>query len=205
MSEKPPISTLDYAPPTRRRRRKWPWIVSGISIGVLLGTASLLLTTFNQRTHYPWQRCSSNLRQLGLAMKMYANGNGGMFPPSWHEVAIELDDSRGYAFACPSAYPMIQTANGPTTRDVADAVADPAKRHNSYIYAAAGLNDNTVKQDEVLAFEWPADATDGSANVLLGDGRVERLDAMSDSSDRAKYWNLQDDYKNNVRPLILRP
>lgn len=100
---------------------------------------------------------------------------------------------------------MIDRATGPTTREIAEAIADPGQRHCSYIYAAAGLNENTVGADQILAFEWPPDATDGSANVMFGDAHVERLDAGPGGPDRVKYWNLQDDFTNGVPPLKLRP
>src|SRR5687768_16900672 len=79
------------------------------TIGLWLGVAQLLalavaapLLLPRRHTGEPALRvkCASNLRQIGQGIQMYANDNGGAFPPSF-DVVLSTQDLTSEVFTCP--------------------------------------------------------------------------------------------------------
>jgi prepilin-type processing-associated H-X9-DG protein len=119
-------------------------------------------------------KCSNNLRQIGLALLMYANDHGGQFPDTLN--VLLLTDSEytltSDIFTCPSS--SDERATGQTPAEVArNLTAEPG--HLSYVYVGAGLTTVTATDDRIVAYDNPRNHTDG-INVLFGDAHVEFLD-----------------------------
>lgn len=158
---------LSYATPEQRRR--WPFrLLTFSAIGLfLVFAASVVMPAINPpRSQHPRVKCSSNMRQIGLAIVMYANEHGGAFPENLHEI-LEKEDITAEVFVCPSSNDT--RAVGPTTRAVLDEFDTPG--HCSYIYLGKGLDDKCDPQTPVL-YE-PPSIHHGGMNVLFADGHVE--------------------------------
>jgi prepilin-type processing-associated H-X9-DG protein len=96
------------------------------------------------------QRISSvnNLKQIGLAAKIWAGDNGDRLPMSFEEMKNELGTDK--------------------------VTFDPATGQR-YVYLGAGMSENELKPDSVLAYS-VADQK-GSCAVLFADGHVEQTSA----------------------------
>jgi prepilin-type processing-associated H-X9-DG protein len=121
-------------------------------------------------------KCASNLKQIGLAISLYANDHGGQYPnllavlPSDQDITAEV-------MTCPSS-----NDEKPAATDIAEVVAEltaaetnaPGHKHcMSYVYAGKALTTKTVAETTVVAYE-PLENHDGDGtNVLFGDGHVE--------------------------------
>ncbi len=158
---------LSYATP-RPRRRGLGRLLAICFAGFCLVFAAAVLSSGHPQSRAPALvvQCASNMRQIGLAMMMYANEHGGAFPESLHEI-LEKEDITAEVFVCPSSNDT--RAVGPTTRAVLDEFDSPG--HCSYIYLGKGLNDQCDPGTPVL-YE-PPSIHHGGMNVLFADGHVE--------------------------------
>lgn len=114
--------------------------------------------------------CSNNLRQISVAITIYASDHRGAYPPSldylWGENGIRPGN-----LACP--YTTDPVPIGTTAAELAQSYR--SGRRGSYIYVGAGLT-NLADGDVVVAFEIPSHFgrnSDRAANVLYADGHVE--------------------------------
>lgn len=105
--------------------------------------------------------CASNLRQIGLACKQYAQDNGKAFPPNFAALYPDYVDSPKL-FSCPSV-----PSEWPKIRETGKA----RNERTSYVYVA-GLTD----EDDaacVLAYERVANHGEARVHVLFLDMHVE--------------------------------
>ena len=196
------LPPLEYESPVRR---KPSWrravLIAAIMILAVINVAPWLqvagvLPNSGRHRHGPDQYCYRNLRIIGLAIRMYASVDHDTFPPSLGEVLLTQDITSD-VFICPGTSDV--PAIAPTTQQSAALLLAPNGHHCSYFYVGDGLTDATVKDDDVIAFERPANHGGGMANVLLGNMQVERI------TDAARLANLQADCAAGVRPIKLRP
>ena len=169
--------TLDYRNPMdqpTRRSNGW-WTAVGWTVGVLVALlllAILLLPTMGRaRETANRVKCSSCLKQIGLAALLYSNDHGGQLPPDFATM-VQTQDITADVFTCPSS--DVYMAPGATTQQVVASML--AGDHLSYAWTGAGLR-NDAPADIVLAFDLerhvPKDGvTTTGINVLLGDGTV---------------------------------
>jgi prepilin-type processing-associated H-X9-DG protein len=115
-------------------------------------------------------KCASNLRQLSMAMFMYASSNKGFVPP-------DLDALLPFLGPAPAA-----AAGVCTCPDAADHGAPPATvgraMNYSYVYVppqVQRLNQIRSPSTTVAAFEPLANHGGRSINVVYWDGHVELL------------------------------
>ena len=146
-------------------------------------------------------KCSSNLRMIGLAIRMYAYGNHDAFPSNLSDLLLTQDITSD-VFVCPASND--QRAVAPTTQQTAELLLTPNSDHCSYFYVGDGLTDQKVKDDHVIAFELPTNHG-GMINVLFGNMQTERLDGSRSRADANAIANLQADCAAGVRPITLRP
>jgi prepilin-type processing-associated H-X9-DG protein len=149
--------------------------IAGIVCGALspVMTCAILLPSLNRAREAANRiKCASNMRQIGLALKMYANDDvrNNAFPPDLVTLTkagmLEPD-----AFVCPSSNDMVAGGTG------WESSMTPGSGFCSYIYVP-GLTDR-ASADAILLYE-PITNHDGDgSNVLFVDGRVEWVDAVS--------------------------
>jgi len=87
---------LSYTPPiphsSAARRRGFTLIELLIVVGIIAVLAGLFLSTFGRaRNAAAGVTCASNLRQLGVAMHLYAQQNDGAFPASANSNTTGVD------------------------------------------------------------------------------------------------------------------
>jgi hypothetical protein len=113
----------------------------------------------------------SNLRQIGLAIQMYANDNAGRLPPDLATTMV-AEDLISEVFVCPSTND--DRAAGPTTQALLQEFAKPG--HCSYILASPlPPTWNALSPAHVLAYEPAGNHFGTGTNILFGDGRCELL------------------------------
>jgi prepilin-type processing-associated H-X9-DG protein len=187
--EKPPgepmeFARLEYARAGKRKPTGVPNIIAWPIIGLFL--AALALTLLIRSQNHPYSRDVSNrvksainLKQIGLAMQMYANDHNHQFPDSMSTI-LANEDLTPDVFVNPSSNDT--RADGPTTQAV---LADFAKLGRcSYLYFGTGLFD-TGDPTTVTACEAPVGSTPSGMNVLFLDGHVEFVDQKTAQQIRA--------------------
>jgi prepilin-type processing-associated H-X9-DG protein len=113
-------------------------------------------------------KCASNLRQIGLAIEMYANDQVGQLPPDLATV-LATEDLTSEVFICPSSDD--ERATGRTTEVMLQDFRQPG--HCSYVYGSPlPATWSALTKDHILAYELQPHGKDGM-NVLFGDAHVE--------------------------------
>jgi hypothetical protein len=105
---------------------------------------------------------------IGQACALYANDNGGQFPP--HFGAIMEDVTPG-CFVCIASHDT--PATGPTTQAILADFAKPGRC--SYIYLAAGLT-TAAPANTPIACDRPENHRGKGIHVLYADGTTTWLD-----------------------------
>jgi hypothetical protein len=172
------------------RRWKWRWTFGGFAVVFLMfvaGTAAVGIVhqtvwlarspdrIYHRRGRGEANRikCASNLRQIGLAIEMYANQHGGKLPDDFGALLLNTEVVHE-VFVCPTS--QDEPPTGQTAAERAASLSTPG--HCSYAYFGRGLS-MPVDANRVMAMDKPENhglaGTPGRAevNVLYGDGRVE--------------------------------
>jgi len=154
----------------QQRRAVTMLLVSGAVIGGL-GAAGKIFGADPHDGTRSRMKCESNLRQIGLAMLLYANANGGTYPQTIDQLLVfHWDDITPELFCCPAANDT--PAAGPTTRAVVSDLLSGG--HLSYVYLGGRFRD-PAPTDAVLAYEPPGVHGGNVMNVLFGDGHTESV------------------------------
>jgi|GEM_PF-4346535 len=110
-------------------------------------------------------KCQNNMKQIGLAVALYANENRGQYPPDFAAVVKNTDLPIG-DFCCPSSNTQLPNR---LTRDQA---VKWVNDNSDYIYIGATMK-NSSASDLVAAYEKDADHGGDGINMLFADGHVE--------------------------------
>jgi hypothetical protein len=170
--ETPASKREDYvAPPPFNRsmtvRRTIFWIVS---CGIILLIALLLLPRVTRRG--PIQViCMSHMRQIGIALQIYAAEHHGAYPDSLATLVLYKDNGRFLPklLCCPetTATPLSPA----TTQQSAASIGNPA--NCSYLYLRPTTRPSNT---QVILLETTTVHRKGTAaNVLLGNGGMESI------------------------------
>ena len=161
------MTVLDYSTPVAKKWR-FHWIHAAVIVGIILLLISILLPSLC-RAREPANRvkCSSNVRQIGQAILLYANDNGGNYPDMLEQV-LATQDITAECFVCPSSND--EKAPGDTPQEMAKNLS--AGHHLSYIYLGKALTTHSPPETPVLYEPIDNHDNDGS-NVLFVDGHVE--------------------------------
>jgi prepilin-type processing-associated H-X9-DG protein len=144
--------------------------LSGAGIFLSLFTAVVLHPVFgHSRRGDNRIKCASNMRQLGLAMVMYAKGNGGRFPDDLGQFIAEADVTP-YVATCPS----VKRGNAGYEGLAGDALAAWVNQNTVYIFVGQGL-DVSGSAETVVLYEPVKDHAGDGANVLFLDAHTEFL------------------------------
>jgi prepilin-type processing-associated H-X9-DG protein len=155
----------------RRRNRFWKtavWLaigLFGVAVTFLIFMPSVEFNSTGAGASFV--KCASNLQQIGLAIRLYANDNKGQYPDTFTTL-LANEDITPAVFVCPSSNDS--PAGGPTTQATLDDLTSGG--HLSYIYAGRGLTTSTATSNTVVAYE-PLSNHHDKINVLFGDGHVE--------------------------------
>lgn len=133
--------------------------------------------------------CVSNLRQLGLAVSLYADENEGRLPFAEQRPSTPIDPANPLPRICDVLAPQIASSNSPVFQCPQDTRGYFQKEGSSFEWAYL-LNGKVLHQIEVgpawARFSIPSDqapllfdyenfhvgSTNGRKNVLYGDGHV---------------------------------
>jgi hypothetical protein len=164
-----PEPIFDYARPMRKPGGAFRVVfmtLAGLFVAVVL--YSMLIPSIGRPREVANRvKSASNLRQIGLAILLYSNDNGGAFPDSFRTLLLN-EDITSVVFVNPESNDS--PAVGPTTQAVADQLATPG--HVSYVYIGNGLSAKTVTPDTIVAYEM-LPFTNSGANILFGDYHVD--------------------------------
>src|SRR5688500_6050672 len=117
--------------------------IAGISLGAVGALVStclilplILLPSLNRaREQANRIKCATNMRQIGLAVVMYANENKGQFPDTIEKV-LATQDVASDVFVCPSTTHE-PAPGGSSQAQAANLLNGP---HLSYVYVGQGLD-----------------------------------------------------------------
>ena len=127
-------------------------------------------------------KCMSNLRQIGQAITLYAQSNGGQYPPSL-AVLIGQQQMAPAILVCPSSND-VAASGADSAAKIAELTAAEtnAAGHEdclSYVYTGSALNVKTASATAVVAYEPLTNHGGAGTDVLFGDGHVEFIGKQS--------------------------
>ena len=175
MTQAIPLPYLTPQPRKWTMSRFMVWGVGGIVLGGM-GIAVLLPSLCRPRETANRVKCASNLRQIGQAITLFAQGHGGAFPPSLAALPA-TEDITSEVMVCPSS--PDEKATGADTAAVIAALTAaetnaPEHQHClSYVYVGQALTVKSVTDTTVVAYEHLENHDNDGTNVLFGDGHVE--------------------------------
>lgn len=154
----------------RGKRPPVAWIVISIALLELVLVFTLASGSLvRPRDGSPRLKCADNMREILLAILMYANEHNGQFPPSL-DVLLVTEDINAETFVCPSS--SLTWAPGATAADQAASMrADPA-HYLSYIYLGRGLSNDPGVPLQIVLYEPLSDHGGDGINVGYSDGSV---------------------------------
>ncbi len=154
----------------RRKAKSAIWLAS-VELVFLLSLVPVISNTGRPREQGLRVMCASRLRQIGMAMQMYANDHRGHLPPNLLTV-LATQDLPPETFNCPSSSDV--RAAGTTPQQMLQDFQKPGRC--SYVHAGFTGTALTATAAHVLAYEHAANHNNRGMNVLYGDGHVEWVD-----------------------------
>jgi hypothetical protein len=174
--------TLSYANPAidRRANRFALEFHGNFSLqlcGLLLVVAvliALLLPPTSRGGRTARVVCMSNLRQISIALHLYAAEHAGCFPPTIAEVLEYTGQRSASVFVCPVGHAATTRADTPA--ELKHDLLDPAGRYCSYVLDLPGARKSSITAQHVVAHEYLGGHPWGGINVAFGDGVIRGFD-----------------------------
>lgn len=192
-----PEQPLDYAtPPPSDAARHVRRVILAALVFIVVAVVVAVLPSLSRRSSNtdPILRCRSNLRQIGLALNLYAI-RADALPPTLQPV---FDDPDHGLFAPDLACLATRTI------DESGSTASQSNRSISYVYVAGGLRPSQLSPAVVLAYE-PLERHGGKRmNVLFGDYRVETL-VDAGPATKSQIDDLIRQAAEGIKPVVLSP
>lgn len=136
-------------------------LIQATNIPMMLLSSGLLPAITKAQARAQDTACSSHLKQIGMAVLLYAADNNGALPATFLELVQKAYIKDGKVWGCP-ARPTPGTSA--LTSD--------------YVYVGAGLTDKAATPaSTVIAYDRPGNHPNQVMNVLLLDGHVETVHA----------------------------
>lgn len=165
MPEPPPLDYEPVSAPRPPRNISIFWLVPVFAVAFFV-LAIALFQGGHGPEHANRARCAENLRQIGLAIRLYCNDDEQHYPS---DVGLLLPTPAmslsAETFVCPST---TDTKRTPSAQQAAKLLS---AGHCSYIYVGAGMT-SSAGSDEVVALELPDNHSKDGGNVLYGDHHV---------------------------------
>ena len=143
-------------------------IMLAIGFILFLGVATFMPSTKSARPRARITNSANNLKQIGLALRLYADDHAGKFPPKAGigGIAFLVPNNRYIEFGSLFANPNnVDTSAGGDTLD---------EENTHYAYLGSKMNNNMSPSEEIpLAIEKPYKDMKGKLNVLYLDGHVK--------------------------------
>ena len=132
-------------------RQGWSGLLNVLVVVAILAILGAMMLPALSKSKARAQRISSvnNLKQIGLAARIFSGDNGDRLPVSFEEMKNELNTDK-------------------ITYDVATG--------QRFTYIGAGLSMNEITPDSVIAY---GPVVEGGCNVLMADGSVQMLSARA--------------------------
>ena len=167
------------------------WTAAGTAIVVLLFVAGTAAVGITHQSVWIWKsdkpiayygfrsretanriKCQSNMREIWIALRTYAQAHNGMYPDSLAEIAT-TDEWINYQLLCPTRIADVDIEREKLTAvDVSRMVA---LGETHYVYRGRGLSERSPADTPILT-EPLIDHGDG-INVCFVDGRTEFVPA----------------------------
>ncbi len=158
--------------PSLRNRAARIWLTA-VAVGCVNFAVLLLLfpRSYQNQGWSPRVVCSSNLRQIGLAFRMYALDYNDALPPDFPTLVQTIDITTDL-FICPASNDTRGMQAGMTHEQVAASVVEGTPTC-SYIYARhPNSTQSQLTARHVLVYEKPSNHSGDGMNILFGDGVV---------------------------------
>jgi prepilin-type processing-associated H-X9-DG protein len=176
-----------------------PQLATAGAAVVLLGIIVILLSPKRHLGEPAWRViCASHLKQIGQAMLLYANENGGTSADSFVTL-LRTQDLVPDVFVCPKD--DIEPAE-----DVDAFAADPGPRHCSYLYLGDRLPMpfNALPAEAILAYDRLDNHEGDSINILFGDGHAEFFALAARGKPTPAWWaDVEAQIARGDRPVLL--
>lgn len=163
------LSKKHASAPEDRSRSRRGVILGCVNLGVLLLLMLLRPHTSGSSETANRIKCASNLRQIGQAIMLYAQGKDERYPQRLDQL-ITASDLSPKVCVCPSSND--EEARGASMQEQLAEFAKPGRC--SYIYTGSRLNSSSPA-NAVLAYEPLKNHEDNGINILFNDGHVEWL------------------------------
>ncbi len=191
-----------------------------VVIGIIGILASLSLPALARARESPRRAsCASNLRQLGISLKMYASESSGMYPPLQTSVGDDCDvpNSRTLMFRGKSMYPEYlpdaellvcpSDVDGPDQYD-----RGRWRRPDGPAATRVGGSTNPCLIDDlsyiyfpwVLKFQWLIDTATFDLSPAFAEGLMKAIRGESGTDEDGPQWSFEHEDGETYKLLIMR-